>query len=96
MTVEYSIWEFTPGQAQKYAAWVDRINRGHAGVTHRRHEVLNWTPVTKPLSECVVSLFTTGGIHLRSDPPFDVDNPHGDWSFPMPSELGQSAGPPQR
>jgi D-proline reductase (dithiol) PrdB len=25
--------------------------------------------------------FTTGGVHLRSDPPFDVDNPHADWSF---------------
>lgn len=81
MTVEYPIWEFTPAQAQKYAVWVDRINHGHTGVTHRRNEVLNWTPVTKPLSECVVSLFTTGGVHLRSDPPFDVDNPHGDWSF---------------
>jgi D-proline reductase (dithiol) PrdB len=29
----------------------------------------------------VVNIFTTGGVHLRSDQPFDVDNPHGDWSF---------------
>ncbi len=81
MTVEYKIWDFTPTQQQKFTAWMDRIHTGHTGVQDQRNELLHWTPPTKPLSESVVSLFTTGGVHLRSNPPFDVDNPHGDWSF---------------
>ena len=81
MPVEYTTWEFTPAEQRKFTAWMDRINTGHTGVQHQRNEQLHWTPVTKPLSESVVSLFTTGGVHLRSDQPFDVDNPHGDWSF---------------
>jgi len=81
MTVTYTPWEFTPAEERKFAAWIERINTGHTGVKHLRNEQLHWTPVTKPLSECVVSIFTTGGVHRRSDAPFDVDNPHGDPSF---------------
>lgn len=81
MTVTYTTWEFTPAQQQKFAAWVERINVGHTGTRHLRNEHLNWTAVRKPLSECVVNLFTTGGVHLRSEQPFDVANAHGDWSF---------------
>lgn len=80
MTVSYQTWAFTPAEQRKFAAWVDRINTGHTGVQHLRNEQLHWTPVCKPLSESVVSLFTTGGVHLRADQPFDVDDPHGDWS----------------
>ena len=45
-----------------------------------------WTPLNKPLSECTVALLTSGGIALKSDPPFDQDgerrNPWwGDPSF---------------
>lgn len=81
MTVTYHPWVFTPAEQQKFAAWVERINIGHTGTRHLRNEQLHWTPVSKPLSECVVNLFTTGGVHLQSDRPFDVANPHGDWSF---------------
>lgn len=81
MAVDYKHWEYTPTQQEKFSTWIDRINTGHTGVTHQCNEQLNWTPMTKPLSECVVGLFTTGGIHLRSDQTFDIDNPHGDWSF---------------
>lgn len=81
MTTPYPTWAFTASEQKKFDAWIERINRGHTGVEHMRNEQLNWTPVTKPLNESVVSLFTTGGVHRRSDPAFDVDNPHGDWSF---------------
>lgn len=30
-----------------------------------------WTPLKKPIQECVVSLLTTGGIALKSDRPFN-------------------------
>ena len=40
-----------------------------------------WTKLNKPLSECKIALFTTGGIHLKSDNEFDLIDPHGDSSF---------------
>lgn len=32
-----------------------------------------WTPLRKPLSECKVALISTGGVHLRSDRPFNLN-----------------------
>ncbi len=40
-----------------------------------------WTPLTKPLAECRVSLVTTGGVHLKWDVPFDMHDSNGDPSF---------------
>jgi D-proline reductase (dithiol) PrdB len=37
-----------------------------------------WTPLRKPLSESKVVLISTGGVHLESDPPFNLN---GDPSF---------------
>lgn len=36
------------------------------------------TILAKPLTECKVALITTAGVHLKTDRPFDVDNPAGD------------------
>ena len=40
-----------------------------------------WTKLNKPLPECKIALLTTGGILLKSDESFDLDDPHGDSSF---------------
>ena len=40
-----------------------------------------WTPMSKPLTACRVSLITTGGLHLKTDPPFNMDDPKGDPTF---------------
>ncbi|WP_298825509.1 glycine/sarcosine/betaine reductase selenoprotein B family protein [uncultured Planococcus sp.] len=41
-----------------------------------------------PLSKCKVALVSTAGVHLKSDKPFDVDNPAGDPSFRIiPSDI---------
>ena len=37
-----------------------------------------WTPLRKPLSESTVALISTGGVHLRSDRPFNLN---GDPTF---------------
>lgn len=37
--------------------------------------------LTKPLAECTVALITTGGVHLTSQPPFDMADPDGDASL---------------
>jgi D-proline reductase (dithiol) PrdB len=48
------------------------------------YTVFNDTPITnlnKPLSECKLALLTTGGLHLKSDLPFDTKHLEGDCSF---------------
>jgi len=32
-----------------------------------------WTPLAKPLSGCTVALISSGGIALKTDPPFDQE-----------------------
>ena len=40
-----------------------------------------WTAVTKPLSECMVALVTTSGVHHKGQQPFDMQDSEGDPSF---------------
>jgi D-proline reductase (dithiol) PrdB len=40
-----------------------------------------WTPLRKPLPLCRVALVTTAGVHLKTDPPFDMSDPKGDPSY---------------
>ena len=40
-----------------------------------------WTVPQKPLREAMLAIVTTGGVHLRSDPPFDMSDPSGDPTF---------------
>ncbi|MBI4537059.1 MAG: hypothetical protein HY712_03775 [candidate division NC10 bacterium] len=52
----------------------------------RRHRFVEadgipWTPLGKPVAESVVALLTTAGVHLKSQPPFDMEDPDGDPSF---------------
>ncbi len=47
-----------------------------------------WTPVSKPLSKAILSLVTSAGISLKTDPPFDMEREKrdplwGDRSFRM-------------
>ena len=47
-----------------------------------------WAPVTKPVRESVIALVTTAGVHLDSDPPFDMNDPEGDPSMrEIPSDV---------
>ena len=39
------------------------------------------TPLSKPLERCKLALITTGGLHLRTDAPFDLNIMDGDSSF---------------
>jgi len=44
-------------------------------------EGVPWTPLAKPLSQCRVALLSTGGIHLKTDKPFDMSDKRGDPSY---------------
>jgi len=52
----------------------------------RRHRFVEggdipWAPLTGPLKDATIALVTTGGVHLRAQSPFDMDDPDGDPSF---------------
>ncbi|MBM3943324.1 MAG: hypothetical protein FJ316_10470 [SAR202 cluster bacterium] len=81
MAVQFQDWHFSEAEQQKYRDWMARILVGHTGTKERCNQTVYWTPLAKPLSQCTVTLFTTGGVHRKSDRPFDVANPHGDPSF---------------
>ncbi len=49
------------------AAWIGNlIPEGFAGS-------IPWTPLSKPLSQSTLSLVTSAGISLKTDPPFDME-----------------------
>lgn len=73
-------------RAQRHAKYLDWAKRvaltrpmGHETVVTQAMP-LNWTPITKPLSQSTVALVSTGGVHLHDQPPFDVYEEAGDWS----------------
>ena len=81
MNREWTEWVLSDAERRKFDGWIATIMDVHTGTQDVRNQRLAWTPLTKPLSECVVTLFTTGGVHLTSDQPFDIDHPHGDWTW---------------
>jgi D-proline reductase (dithiol) PrdB len=50
-----------------------------------------WTPIAKPLAACRITLITTGGLHLRTDQPFNMDDPNGDPTFRVIPSHAQQA-----
>lgn len=40
-----------------------------------------WAPLSKELKDCRVALVTTAGVHLRSQPPYDMEDGEGDPTF---------------
>jgi len=70
----------------KHLPWLaERWARRHRFV---ETEGIPWAPLKKPLQETVIALVTTAGVHMKSQPPFDMDAPDGDPSFRvMPSDV---------
>ena len=66
-------------QLFKRVPWLAERWAGH----HRfiRGEGIPWTPLGKPLRECRIAMVTTGGVHLKSQPPFNMEDPDGDATF---------------
>ncbi|NJN80989.1 MAG: hypothetical protein HC802_00995 [Caldilineaceae bacterium] len=55
-------------------------------------DAIPFAALTKPLSQCRVALLTTGGVHLRAQSPFDMDDPDGDATYreiPADAETSQ-------
>jgi D-proline reductase (dithiol) PrdB len=52
----------------------------------RRHRLVEgreipWAPIRKPVAESMIALVTTAGVHLKSQEPFNMDDPDGDPTF---------------
>ena len=45
------------------------------------HQDTPWATLTKETNECQIALVTTGGVHLRCQPPFDMEDKDGDPTF---------------
>lgn len=66
-------------QAFKRVPWLkSRWASRHRFIEGRE---IPWTPVRKPGAESVIALVTTAGVHLKSQEPFDMEDPDGDPSF---------------
>ena len=70
--VRDQIWQ------QRFQDWVASLAGSHEGGHFVPNERLFWTPLAKPLAECTVALVSSAGVHLPSQPPFDLLNPLGD------------------
>lgn len=67
--------------AAKFDRWQALVTEMHAEFTLHTNQIVAFTRLKKPLSECRVTLLSTGGVHRRQDPPFDLASPYGDASF---------------
>ncbi len=57
---------------------------GEAWARRRRFvesDSVPWAPMDKPVRQSVIALVTTAGVHRRTDPPFDMNDPDGDPSL---------------
>ncbi len=62
----------------RYPALVERWARSSKFMINRD---VPWVPLNKEISECRIALVTTGGVHLRSQPPFDMEDKNGDPTY---------------
>lgn len=76
-------------QAFKHFSWLrSRWVRSYQFVEGRE---IPWTPVRKPVAESVIALVTTAGVHLKSQEPFEMDDPDGDPTFrAIPTDASRS------
>ena len=82
----------TPDLEERFRRWLKLIGEMHGNAHFTPNESIAWVPMRKPLKECVIALVSTAGVHLKSQPPHDVLNPHGDTSFrEIPGDTPASA-----
>ena len=65
----------------KFQQWRGIVDKMHANTRFTPNDRLSWTPLRTPLAQAVVALVSTGGVHRKDQPPYDLMDQHGDWSF---------------
>jgi D-proline reductase (dithiol) PrdB len=79
-------WKFKPfvvdGKNQeRFDMWIGRITKSHKNGRFVPNPEKSFAPLGKPLSECKIALLSTGGVHLADQPPFELLERDGDWSY---------------
>ncbi len=60
--------------------WAKRAAQRTDGMVELASDI-PFAPLRKPLAQCRVALLTTAGIHLRNQPPYNMENPDGDPTY---------------
>lgn len=90
LTEAFDRWLTNTARGDRFARWISRtlslpqLKRLAQGETP-------WVPLTKALSECTVSLLTTGGVHLQTDRPFNLNSDSTFRVIPKDAEPAQLA-----
>lgn len=66
--------------ARLFTRFPSFAERWGEGLSAEKGEI-PWAEPNKPLREAVLAIVTTGGVHLKSQQPFDMTDPAGDPSF---------------
>ena len=66
-----ALYSRVPALARRWGRGFDALSFEDVPFTHMR----------KPLRECRLALITTGGVHLRDQPPYDMADPRGDPTY---------------
>jgi D-proline reductase (dithiol) PrdB len=67
--------------AKLFTKFPKLVNRWAEKTTFQESLDIPWTPLKKEIKDCRIALITTGGVHLKSQPPFDMKNPDGDPTY---------------
>lgn len=65
----------------KLKRWQELAGNVHCHFKYTVNPEPAWSPLRKPLSDARVALVSTGGVHRADQAAFDLENPHGDWSY---------------
>ncbi len=79
-------WNFKPfivdeKNQERFDKWIGTITKSHKNGHFVPNPETSFAPMKKPLAESRIALLTTGGVHLASQPPFDLESHDGDWTF---------------
>jgi D-proline reductase (dithiol) PrdB len=57
----------------------ERLAAGYRA--ERQEGAIPWAPLRTPLARATVALVTAAGVHHRTQPPYDMDDPEGDPTY---------------
>ncbi len=69
----FARWISKSGRGERFGHWLSRTI-SLPQLKRLVGEGIPWTPLRKPVSDCTVALVSTGGVHLRSDRPFNLNS----------------------
>ena len=62
----------------KWERWIALVTEMHEEFQVHQNAEVAFTPLKRPVSEAKLALLSTGGVHLKTDAPFDLASPDGD------------------